>query len=501
MNYDVFISCKSEDYPYAESIYDFLRQNGINTFLASKELRILGDSEYRKAISKALASAYHMIIFASKAEYIDSDWVYYEWDWFITAKLKRKKSGAIITILKDTDVDKINADLWKYESFSYDSYQEKVLNYVETPDSRQRKIELEEQNKKKAEENRLEIIQKIKDSAEDFYLQEARLQILRNELIDNNKALGKTYKECPVCGKAVPLADPWCNRCGFFFSPLYSLDGQDDTSHTNKEYLAHFRTIWKSQQLFVKTELDTAETRVNQRSDRIQFKVKNVLFEMVFVRGGDFLMGAPASDQTASDFDKPQRKERVKDFYIAETQVTQALWVAVMDGDESVSSMWTEQKGKGKNYPAYFVSYEDALRFVVVLNNLTGMSFRIPTESEWEYAARGGVNKDGYLYSGSNNIDDVAWYIENNDRHTQPVKRKKPNSLGIYDMSGNVFEWCAETNRLSLRSVYYTFNSDVVVARGGSWMFNAERCRITSRCPSPRSSRNHYYGLRLALSL
>lgn len=153
MEYDVFISCKSEDYKFAEEIYDFLTSNGVNTFLASKELRNLGDSEYRRAISSAMKSAYHMIVFASKAEYIESPWVYYEWDMYVNAMLKGFKKGQILTILKDIVVEEINMDLWKYESFSYTDYKEKLLSYVETPSYIERR---EEAKRKRLEKERLE---------------------------------------------------------------------------------------------------------------------------------------------------------------------------------------------------------------------------------------------------------------------------------------------------------------------------------------------------------
>jgi len=133
MEYDIFISCKSEDYKYAEDIYNFLTSKGFNTFLAPKELRIHGDAEFRKTISLAMKSAYHMIIFASDAEYVDSTWVYYEWDMFLNAKLKGFKEGQIMTILKDVNVEDINMDLWKYESFTYENYKDKLLDYVVTP--------------------------------------------------------------------------------------------------------------------------------------------------------------------------------------------------------------------------------------------------------------------------------------------------------------------------------------------------------------------------------
>lgn len=138
MEYDVFISCKSEDYIFAEEIYEYLESKGIRTFLASKELRQLADAEYRRSITKALQSAYHMIVFASKAEFIESDWVYYEWDMFVNAKLKGKKKGQIVTILNGIDTDDINIALWKYESFTYDDYKGKIIPYVETPNSKKR---------------------------------------------------------------------------------------------------------------------------------------------------------------------------------------------------------------------------------------------------------------------------------------------------------------------------------------------------------------------------
>ena len=169
MEYDVFISCKSEDYIYAEEIYNFLKENGFNVFLANKELRQMGDSEYRKAISQALKSTYHLIVFASKTDYVDSTWVYYEWDWFLVAKIKGKKPGQILSILKDISIDDINADLWKYESKSFYNYKESLIAYVETRADIERKEE--ERRKAKLEEEK---IKKQKEEAQ-------RKERIRNE--------------------------------------------------------------------------------------------------------------------------------------------------------------------------------------------------------------------------------------------------------------------------------------------------------------------------------
>ena len=139
MQYDVFISCEHEDYKYAEEIYEFLEANGIHTFLASKSLRIIGASDWSTAIHTAFKSSYHLVIFASNAEYVDSTWVYYGRDMFIADKLRGRRSGEIVTILKDVNVDDINMDLWKYESFTFDNYKEHLLSYVESPSSLERK--------------------------------------------------------------------------------------------------------------------------------------------------------------------------------------------------------------------------------------------------------------------------------------------------------------------------------------------------------------------------
>lgn len=139
--YDVFISCKSEDYGYAEEVYNFLNSNGIRTFLASKELRKMGDAEYRNAIMHALESAYHLIVFASNPEYIESKWVFYEWDTFVNAKLSGRKDGQIMTILKGVSNKELRLDLLKYESFTFENYKERLLSYVETPESRRIKEE------------------------------------------------------------------------------------------------------------------------------------------------------------------------------------------------------------------------------------------------------------------------------------------------------------------------------------------------------------------------
>lgn len=236
------------------------------------------------------------------------------------------------------------------------------------------------------------------------------------------------------------------------------------------------------------------------------FTVNGVTFTMVFVESGTFTMGATAEQQEPSDDEKPpHRVTLTKDFYIGETEVTQALWKAVMGFTPTATgSQWSTECGLGDDFPAYFIGYEDVQQFISQLNSLTGAQFRMPTEAEWEYAARGGSKSKGYQYSGSNNIGDVAWYGINSGDKTHAVKTKKANELGLYDMSGNVCEWCSdwEGDYISSPAVDPTGPGSGVkrVCRGGSWGYIAGNCRVARRYGYDSSTRGSTFGFRLVLS-
>ena len=225
--------------------------------------------------------------------------------------------------------------------------------------------------------------------------------------------------------------------------------------------------------------------------------VNGVYFTMIAVEGGTFQMGATSEQGSdAWDSEKPVHSVTLSDYYIGETEVTQKLWKAVMGENPSYF--------KGNNKPVERVSWNDCQEFIKKLNQLTGKNFRLPTEAEWEYAARGGNKSLDYKYSGSDIVGVVAWYDGNSGSRTHYVKTKQANELGIYDMSGNVYEWCqdwygsysssSQTNPTGPSSGSYR------VYRGGSWAYyDARGCRVSNRYSYLPDDSSSYLGLRLVL--
>ena len=222
------------------------------------------------------------------------------------------------------------------------------------------------------------------------------------------------------------------------------------------------------------------------------FTANGVNFTMVGVQGGTFQMG---SNDGASD-EKPVHSVTLSSYYIGQTEVTQALWKAVMGSNPS--------HFKGDNLPVEKVSWNDCQTFINKLNSLTGQRFRLPTEAEWEFAAKGGRQSRGFEYSGNTNIDYVAWYGINSASKTHPVATKSPNELGIYDMTGNVWEWCQDWygNYIISSQTNPTGPASGAghVRRGGGWVDAVTDCRSAFRCGDSSDYRYHSLGLRLALS-
>ena len=242
--------------------------------------------------------------------------------------------------------------------------------------------------------------------------------------------------------------------------------------------------------------VSSSEKRETGYSNGI-LKVNGIEYPMVYVPGGSFMMGS--EDNDAHSYEKPIHRVTLSSYYIGKYEVTQDLWEAVMGSNPSYF--------KGNRKPVEQVSWNNCKEFVRKLNSLTGQNFRLPTEAQWEFAARGGNSSYGYKYSGSDDIDNVAWHDSNSKDRTHNVGTKSPNELGIYDMSGNVYEWCndwSDTDSGGYGSSPVTNPSGPSsgrcrMYRGGSWDTSAWSCRVSYRFAFTPDFRTKTLGLRLCL--
>ena len=241
-------------------------------------------------------------------------------------------------------------------------------------------------------------------------------------------------------------------------------------------------------------------------SKKEQDAVKEMISNMVKVEAGTFMMGAQ-NDTLATSLESPVHEVTLNEFYINKYEVTQLLWKAIMgkhnDKDDDFDQ-WENQFGKGDNYPAYRISFNEVETFIGKLNECTGLNFALPTEAQWEYAARGGKDANyEFIYAGSNVATDVAWIDENSDMNSE-VGKKNANVLGLYDMSGNVWEMCSNWY-YDYSSVCDTitsgeaYNEGLKVFRGGSWNTNAQSARVTARSKQGIHYRDYNTGFRLVI--
>ena len=240
--------------------------------------------------------------------------------------------------------------------------------------------------------------------------------------------------------------------------------------------------------------------------------VRDMISNMVKVEAGTFYMGAQKDsveyycyDEEATSIEGPVHEVTVSEFYINRYEVTQLLWEAIMGEtpNKEKDMQWEDEFGKGDNYPAYRISYKEVETFIGKLNEYTGLHFSLPTEAQWEYAAKGGKDTYYSLYAGGGNVLEVAWIDSNSDKCSE-IGKKDANGLGLYDMSGNVWEMCQDwyydyTEEAVTDPVGEEYNQGYKVFRGGSWNTNAQQARVTARYRQGIHYRDYNTGFRLVI--
>ena len=240
--------------------------------------------------------------------------------------------------------------------------------------------------------------------------------------------------------------------------------------------------------------------------------IREMISNMVKVDGGTFYMGAQSDsveylnyDENATSWEAPVHEVTVSPFFINKYEVTQNLWEAIMGAtpNNESSMQWEKEFGKGDKYPAYRISYKEVETFIGKLNEFTGLNFALPTEAQWEYAARGGKDTQYTLYAGGDNVIEFAWIDSNSDKCSE-IGMKYPNALGLYDMSGNVWEMCQDwycqyTEEAVTDPVGEEYNQGYKVFRGGSWNTNAQQARVTARYQQGIHYRDYNTGFRLVI--
>lgn len=264
----------------------------------------------------------------------------------------------------------------------------------------------------------------------------------------------------------------------------------------NKTYLINIGTGNTDTELDKKNKVTTIPDPQKMRFEiPTEFVVNGVSFKMIRVRGGSFTMGADPKYIGKDKDDKHPHYVTISDYIIGETEVTQELWKSVMGYNNSTMI--------NDNYPVDNVSWLECDEFVQKLKEITNLDFRLPTEAEWEFAARGGTHDIGYLYSGGNNVDDIGWVKSNSNDNLHEVKSKKPNGLNIYDMTGNVAEWIDDTYKAytdePLTDPHFT-EGNYHMVRGGTYAWTAKYLWERSSFGTDINYKQKGLGLRLALS-
>lgn len=474
--HSVFISYSRHDYVDEQNeiipgncisrIMEAFEKNGISYWI-DKEGVYSGD-EFKEVLTTAIENA-QVFIFISSVSSNNSKWTAKE----INVAVYEKKK--IIPVLIDDS---------KYnKSVKLDLVGLDFIDYKKNPSLGLR--ELIKSVKKHLNNDGIDI-KKIKEEIK--ALEKDGLQLYTDqrrvfdEIIAKKKQIGEVNQTCPVCGATNDINVLYCPACGWTYIPFQS-------KKMDEKRLATSKALWTSRG---KADLKIEEVP----TQKLPQPIMELIHDMVKVEGGTFTMGAtPEQGEDAFEDEMPAHKVTLSNFSIGRYPITQDQWEAVMGNNPS--------HFKGEKLPVESVSWFDCQEFAKKLSEMTGRHFRLPTEAEWEYAARGGKKGKRYKFSGGHILEQIGWYNENSGNTSHEVGKKSPNELGLYDMSGNIWEWVqdwkgdfTEDDQVNPTGPETGIER---VCRGGGWNREIDRARVSYRGDDQPTLRYCSLGLRIAL--
>ena len=464
--YDIFISYSRKDSALVLGITNKFIERGYTVWIDRDGIES-GDA-FKSVIVKAIKKSKLFLFFSSKTAN-DSPWTIKE----VNMAVHLKKT--IIPVkLDETEYN---------DSLLFDLVGLDYVSYYENPN--QGLIELLRSIKKHLGETGVDI-KKIKEEInileKDGFQLNADLRRVFDEIISKKKQIGEINQICPVCGAINEINALFCPTCAWTYIPFHS-------KKMDEKRLGVSKALWASRG---KTNITIEEIP----SQPLPQPIMELIHDMVRVEGGAFTMGGtPEQGDDAFDDEKPTHKVTLSTFSIGRYPITQDQWEAVMGNNPS--------HFKGEKLPVESVSWFDCQEFAKKLSEMTGRHFRLPTEAEWEYAARGGKKGKRYKFSGGHILEQIGWYNENSGNTSHEVGKKSPNELGIYDMSGNIWEWVQDWKGdfTEDEQVNPTGPDTGIerVCRGGGWNREIDRARVSYRGDDQPTLRYCSLGLRIAL--
>lgn len=467
MKYEVFVSYSRVDSEIVNKIVKALAQHNISVWI-DKDGVESGDA-FKSVIVNAIKNSPIFLFFSSRNSN-NSPWTVKE----VNTAVYLKK---FILPVKLDDAAYDDSILFDLGGLSF-------IDYYKNPETGM--TELIKSVKSHIEESTIDI-KKIKEEIATLEKDGIRLYTEQKRILDlinaKRKKIGENERKCPVCGSMHDIILQYCPTCGWTYIPFQS-------AKLDEKRLKAFRALQKTKPNDVSPE--KSEDHVTD----LPLPIQELIHDMVKVEGGTFIMGGTEEQgEDAFSDEMPAHKVTLSSFYIGKYPVRQEQWEAVMGKNPAYF--------KGPKLPVESVNWSDCQEFVAQLSRITGRHFRLPTEAEWEYAARGGNRSGHYKYSGSNNLDEVGWYNENSESMTHLPGEKIPNELGLFDMSGNVWEWVqdwkADFSELDQINPTGPQEGEERICRGGGWNREPDRARVSYRGDDLPDLRYCSLGLRIVM--